>query len=163
MNNPALFTSNTPEWYTPPDIITAVISVMGCIDLDPCSPFSDGPVPAKKHYTIDDDGLVLPWCGRVYMNPPYGRIWQKWARKAIKEYRIGNATEIILLIAARPDTRAWQELSVFPWCGITGRLHFSGHPRAAPFPSAVFYLGDNIERFKNVFGPFGPIYRAVSS
>jgi hypothetical protein len=30
-------------------------------------------VPARKIYTKEDDGLVQPWSGTVFMNPPFGR------------------------------------------------------------------------------------------
>ena len=45
------------EWYTPPEIFTALGLAF---DLDPCSP---GPgksfVPARRHYTVADDGLAV--------------------------------------------------------------------------------------------------------
>lgn len=57
------------EWYTPPFIFDA----LGLqFDLDPCSPGIDHWVPAKKIYTIADDGLAQPWNGLVFMNPPFG-------------------------------------------------------------------------------------------
>jgi hypothetical protein len=39
-------------------------------------------VPARKHYTIRDNGLLLPWFGLVWLNPPFaGRrghlVWLK--------------------------------------------------------------------------------------
>jgi len=53
----------TDEWYTPPEIFTALALIFA---LDPCSP---GPglchVPAQKIYTQDDDGLYHPWFGLV--------------------------------------------------------------------------------------------------
>jgi hypothetical protein len=51
-------------------------------DLDVAS--SNSPaitVPAKRKYTIDDNGLELPWEGKVWMNPPFSKItpWiNKW-------------------------------------------------------------------------------------
>jgi hypothetical protein len=55
------------EWYTPPVIFEA----MGLeFDLDPCSPGAGlSFVPAKKHYTIDDDGLTSPWSAHVWLKP----------------------------------------------------------------------------------------------
>lgn len=57
------------DWYTPP----AIFDALGLtFDLDPCSPGAGHWVPAKKVYTIDDDGLSQTWRGRVFMNPPFG-------------------------------------------------------------------------------------------
>jgi len=38
-------------------------------------------VPAEQRYTIQDDALVKPWFGRVWMNPPFSKVtpWiDKW-------------------------------------------------------------------------------------
>lgn len=57
------------DWYTPPEIFDG----LGLeFDLDPCSPGAEHWVPARKVYTIGDDGLSKPWFGRVFMNPPFG-------------------------------------------------------------------------------------------
>ena len=60
----------TDDWYTPPDIFDALGLIF---DLDPCSPGPAHWVPARKIYTKEDDGLVQPWSGTVFMNPPFGR------------------------------------------------------------------------------------------
>jgi hypothetical protein len=60
--------SGTDVWLTPPHIIEA----LGEFDLDPCSSEDRPWNTAKKHYTIKDDGLIQPWFGRVWCNPPYG-------------------------------------------------------------------------------------------
>lgn len=57
------------DWYTPPEIFDALGLAF---DLDPCSPGAGHWVPAQRVYTIADDGLVLPWAGTVFMNPPFG-------------------------------------------------------------------------------------------
>ena len=59
----------TSEWYTPPEYFEAFGLVF---DLDPCSPGPGHWVPARKIYTKADNGLVQPWFGSVFMNPPYG-------------------------------------------------------------------------------------------
>jgi len=69
-------TMRTDEWLTPPEIVAA----LGKFDLDPCSPINRPWPTAEKHYTIEDDGLFLPWFGRVWMNPPYGKQMNHWLR-----------------------------------------------------------------------------------
>ena len=77
--NAVHYRSDSDEWYTPPHIVGCVIATMGAIDLDPCSNSRATPtIPARRHFTIDDDGLAQEWHGRVYVNPPYGRVIDLW-------------------------------------------------------------------------------------
>lgn len=154
---PGMFTSDTPEWYTPKRIVEAVVSVLGAIDLDPCADAGHG-IPAADHFTQSDDGLSQPWKGRIYMNPPYGREIVAWIEKLAEEFRYGNVTEAIALVPARVDTTWWRKLPHREWLAVTGRLSFSDHENPAPFPSAVCYLGPNWSRFREVFGPLGDGY-----
>lgn len=82
------------EWLTPPWIINS----LGDFDLDPCAPIVRPWPMAKEHYTIEDNGLMKPWRGRVWLNPPYGRETFKWMAR-MAEHRTG-----IALIFARTDT-----------------------------------------------------------
>jgi hypothetical protein len=107
----------TNEWLTPPQIIKA----LGEFDLDPCAPVTRPWDMAKKHYTIKDDGLLLPWEGRVWCNPPYGDEAKYWLAKCAK---YGNC---IALTFARTETRMFFE-SVWPKAHamlfFQGRLKF---------------------------------------
>jgi len=82
------------EWLTPPEIIKA----LGDFDLDPCAPIVRPWATAKRHYTIEDNGLVQPWEGRIWCNPPYGNETGKWLAR-MAEHRNG-----IALIFARTET-----------------------------------------------------------
>lgn len=66
----------TPEW---------VFKQMGLtFDLDVCAPKGGtGIVPASTHYSLEDDGLINPWFGRVWMNPPYSKP-SPWVSKFIQ-------------------------------------------------------------------------------
>jgi len=164
-----LYTSDSPEWYTPQHILDSVLELFGEIDLDPCSngKGSGANVPAKEHYTIEDNGLTQTWHGKVYMNPPYGREVAQWVEKIVTEYRVHNISEAIILIAARTDTRWFNNLAKngAMWCAVEGRLLFSNPgstcTNAAPFPSAIFYLGENEQDFYHAFKQHGPIYKAI--
>lgn len=57
------------EWYTPPEIFSALDVIF---DLDPCSPQGGSHVPTKDYLTKSDDGLSHNWYGFVWMNPPFG-------------------------------------------------------------------------------------------
>ncbi len=153
----ALYMSETSEWYTPPAIIERVAAVLGTIDLDPCS--NEGKsVPAETCLTAEDDGLSQRWAGTVYMNPPYGREIVPWAEKLCDEYARGNVSEAIALVPARVDTEWFRLFRDFPICFLDGRLKFSGHENSAPFPSAVIYLGKDIDKFDTAFGDIGDVW-----
>jgi len=104
------------EWLTPP----AVIEALGDFDLDPCAPINRPWPTATKHYTVDDDGLMLPWDGRVWCNPPYGQETWRWLDRMALH---GNG---IALVFARTETEMFFK-SVWGLCSILflrGRLHF---------------------------------------
>jgi ParB-like chromosome segregation protein Spo0J len=155
------FSSATPEWYTPPEIVERVIKLFGKIDLDPCSNLEKN-IPAKLYYDKTSDGLVQPWHGRIYMNPPYGREIVAWAEKFVAEYDSGRMTEGIALVPARVDTDWFRLLRDCAWCAIDGRLKFSGHTNSAPFPSAVIYAGNRRREFFEAFSDMGDVWERYS-
>jgi DNA N-6-adenine-methyltransferase (Dam) len=81
--------SASDEWYTPPHIFDLATAVLGEVDLDP-SWHPDSPVQASTTYTEADDGLVWPWHGKTWMNPPYGREIGDWTGKLVDEYEAGG-------------------------------------------------------------------------
>jgi site-specific DNA-methyltransferase (adenine-specific) len=97
--------------------------------------------------------------GLVYVNPPYSQA-RAWLAKCATESAEG--IEIIALVPARTDTRAWHE-SIWRYadavCFWRGRLRFVGATASAPFPSAVVYYGHRAERFRAVFGQAGRVVR----
>lgn len=88
----------TVDWYTPPNLFKQIGLEF---DLDPCQPERKIPwIPAATHYWEAIDGLTLPWEGRVWLNPPYGKFTPAWLKK-MHEHRNGVA-----LVFARTDC-AW--------------------------------------------------------
>jgi len=87
-------TANHDEWLTPPGIVGA----LGPFDLDPCAPVVRPWPTATNHFTAEDDGLAQPWKGRVWCNPPYGRMTFRWLEK-LAAHGLGTA-----LIFARTET-----------------------------------------------------------
>lgn len=93
-------TDNAQEWLTPPEIVSA----LGVFDLDPCA----APDPrlwstAIVHITKPHDGLAIPWNGRVWCNPPYGRETFRWLSK-LADHKRG-----IALVFARTETKGFHE------------------------------------------------------
>lgn len=156
--NAGLFSSATPEWYTPQHIIEAVLGMWIQIDLDPCSnsgDFDTANVPAASYWTKDDNGLAQEWHGRVYMNPPYGDEIAAWVERMVRAYENSEIAEAIALLPARTDTAWYQTLADYRMCFIRGRLKFSGSENGAPFPSVVVYLGVDDANFYEFFGRLG--------
>lgn len=88
----------TVDWYTPPDLFKRLGLVF---DLDPCQPETKVSwIPATTHYWLAIDGLSLPWSGKVWLNPPYGKFTPAWLKK-MHLHRNGVA-----LVFARTDC-AW--------------------------------------------------------
>jgi len=145
------FSSKSVQWFTPVDVFGELAAECGGFDLDPAA---DPRAPiwplVPNHYTVADDGLSKPWNGRVFLNPPYGRIIRAWMRKAADEVVAGHAALVVCLVPARPDTLWWHEaleVGAAPQFR-KGRIRFvrpDGTCRdAAGFPSAVL-------RFRNGF------------
>lgn len=151
-------------WQTPGSFLDVVRQV-GPIGLDPCTVRSN-PTGAEVFYTPKLNGLVLPWWPYAFgeriafANPPYGDACARWVDKAIAEADMG--AQIVMLTAARPDTRWGQRLlaTCDAACWWRGRLRFRGADHAAPFPSLVTCF--NVKRrFIDVFGSHGEITRKV--
>jgi hypothetical protein len=71
----AQHSSESNEHYTPFEVISAAKNLMGGIDLDPAScEVANNTVAAGDYYDKDDDGLSQKWYGRVFLNPPGGKL-----------------------------------------------------------------------------------------
>lgn len=116
------------DWLTPPFLIDR----LGPFDLDPCAAVGQPWRTAKLQWNKQHDGLVQPWIGRVWLNPPYSAAGlNAWLPKMASHGR-GTA-----LIFARTETEpffkyVWERASAVLF--IEGRLHFhhaSGERAAA--------------------------------
>jgi hypothetical protein len=59
------------DWYTPRWVFNAAGLTF---DMDVCAPVNPAyrTCPAREYLTVVEDGLMAPWRGLVWMNPPYG-------------------------------------------------------------------------------------------
>lgn len=106
------------EWLTPPELINS----LGEFDLDPYSPINKPWDTAKKHYTVEDNGLLMPWHGRVFCNPPYDTNTLTYFLEKCAFHK--NA---IAIIYARTETKVWQNTIFKHAVGclfVYGRLKF---------------------------------------
>ena len=150
--------NRTDKWNTPKDFVADVVKFFGTIDLDPCSNSEGEPnVPALNYYTEKTNGLAHDWYGKVFMNHPYSNS-KEWVPYAVSQYELGHAKEMILLIKLDVSTKWWRSVSQYSWIAINKRLKFGDGKGAAPFQSAIIYLGKNLDRFNEVFGKYGTLY-----
>lgn len=85
----------------------------------------------EKYFTVEENRLLQPWDGAVFMNPPF-RDCDVWIEKAYRE-SLRGAT-VVCLMPARVDTAWWHEYAIrgeIRW--IRGRIHFDGAEHNAPF------------------------------
>ena len=143
----------------PPEFVGDVLKYFGTLDLDPCCNDEDNPnVPARKVYTEKTNGLAHEWIAdSVFMNHPYSNS-KEWVPYAVSQYELGHAKEMILLIKLDVSTKWWRSVSQYSWIAINKRLKFGDGKGAAPFQSAIIYLGKNLDRFNEVFGKYGTLY-----
>jgi hypothetical protein len=139
-----------------------VRSVLGGIDLDPAScEMAQKVVQAKKYYTVKESGLLHPWAGRVFLNPPYSvPLIQQFTDKLLKE--LPNIESAILLTNDQTDTLWWQKCAAkaAAVCFNKGRVGFYTPERArtAPTNGQTFqYFGPDPERFAEVFRDTGTV------
>lgn len=164
------------EWYTPSRYIEAARKVMGEIDLDPAScEIANRTVKATRYYAQAENGLMQPWYGRVWLNPPYGRVrpeltgstqsYQKaFALKLIGEYLSGRVEQAILLSLGNPNCTWFQPFFDYLICFQRGTIDFiksNGEEGHFGFPLSFVYLGSNETAFIEYFSEFGRIAKAI--
>lgn len=149
--------------YPPSEVIGLARQVMGTIDLDPASDETAQQwVQATNYYTSEQDGLTRPWFGRVWLYLPIANKAGKWTKKAIAEFESGNITEAIILVKPSLSSKWFQKLArQFPVCFPHERIRFLDE-QGTPQPqlqqtSMLFYLGQNLEHFKQMFSGIGRI------
>ncbi|BDA71672.1 hypothetical protein CAL7716_058380 [Calothrix sp. PCC 7716] len=152
---------SSDNWYTPPHIVDLVVQVLGDIDLDPCAEVGKK-IPAREHYTVNEDGLSQKWHGHLFLNPPYS-CPGKWIAKLTEEIAIGRVTEAIALVPGATDTN-WLSpvLKTQPVCFWKGRIKFLDTNYEPKLPArqshVLIYWGSNSARFFEVFSKFGVTY-----
>jgi hypothetical protein len=105
----------TQSWITPKWIITT----LGPFDLDPCA--ADPRPWSCAHTNYIQDGLQLPWYGRVWLNPPFHRYEvAQWIHK-LAQHGTGTA-----LLHARTEAEWFEPVweKAFAILFLADRLYF---------------------------------------
>jgi hypothetical protein len=139
---------------------------MGGIDLDPAScEQANETVKADRYYSAADNGLIMPWYGRVWLNPPYGRSDGTsnqgiWSSTLARTYLDGRIDAACLLINAVTDRVWFWPLWDFPICFVHKRIRFhspSADKAAPTHGSAIVYFGGDCAAFVEHFKPLGRV------
>lgn len=141
----------TNTWFTP----RWLIDELGPFDLDPCSQTFRPHDTAANHVCEDagEDGLLVPWVGRVWLNPPYGRQIEVWLRR-LRDH--GNG---IALVFGRTETQ-WGQSCIETADAVNfvkGRISFlradgSKASNAGTGSMLLAYGRDNVGRILKVPG-----------
>ena len=112
-------------WITP----RLLIDRLGPFDLDPCAAVNQPWPCAATSFNENDNGLLKPWRGFVYCNPPYGRKCEAWLD------RMALHGDGIALVFARTDTKmffkhVWPKASAVLF--VRGRITFHYEDGSAP-------------------------------
>jgi site-specific DNA-methyltransferase (adenine-specific) len=146
--NRSILSSDKQDWETPWTLFNPLDNAFH-FDIDVCANDTNTKCPhfiyngsletgwKEKFEEREGDYAPVCWC-----NPPYNQA-EKWLKKAYEEALKGCT--VVCLVAARPDTKAWQNV-IFPHaqaiCFIRGRIKFVGAKDPAMFPSALVVFKD---------------------
>jgi len=103
-------------WGTPNWLVEIARRAMGGIDLDPCTSEADQAIiRASTYYTGTQaggtDGLVAPWHGRIWLNPPYGRGQiGPWVDRAMWALDHEEIDSMLVLVNTSSSTKWYHKL-----------------------------------------------------
>lgn len=168
--SPAPYGEDAPpigdEWGTPPDFVEMVRTVLGGIDLDPASnDAANKIVKATDYFRKENDALIRPWHGRVFLNPPYSRgLIDAFAEKTVAEFKAGNIAAAVVLTNTSTSSASWRHLAdnaecfAFPGRRIQFLANDGSAGSSSRYDQSVFYLGPDKVKFAEVFGaPYGMV------
>lgn len=167
----AHLSSESDDWYTPAPVIEAARVAMGGIDLDPATCVTaQRQIQASLWYTKAQDGLRtdLPWKGRVWLNPPYGRgdsSAAAFVQRLIDEIAAGHVEQAITCLNLASSCALWFDpvwTTAASHCVYRTRLNFwnDQHQKTSPTKGTILsYFGEDVDAFNTAFRGFGRIIR----
>jgi ParB family transcriptional regulator, chromosome partitioning protein len=158
----------TDEWYTPLWLLNRVQDFFEHDFIDPAT-CNDAQlfIKAKIAYSKENNGLIHPWYGRIWLNPPYSQpLIRQFTSKLIAEYQSGNVSEALLLVNSCTDTKWFYKVAAC--CDrrldICGRLHFWHPTKKSDKPrhgQTLFYFGKRCFDFLTHFGDIGLVWQLL--
>lgn len=150
------------EWYTPPDIIERVRRTLEFISLDVAScEAAQKIVKAKRYFDKEDNGLSQFWKGRIFGNPPYGKMTKLFLQKCIESPHVDEAVFLVNRTGA-----AWYidllELGYFKAiCRVKKRITFLDEnlevQKSPRYYNDILYYGDFVGSFYDEFSDIGSV------
>lgn len=151
---------DSDECYTPQAYLDVAELLLEGIDTDPCWHPHSLVRPRRNGWSKTDDGLVRPWEGGVWFQPPYSDPLP-WVRRLLAELddqgRPEPVTRAVAMMKLDPSTQWWHELAAGARavCVLDHRVRFLGpfaKGKPARFCSAMFALGEiELERCRRVY------------
>ena len=162
-------TGANDRWGTPKAIVERARELMGGIDLDPASEeIANEVVQATTYYTHAENGLIQPWYGRVFLNPPFSIKSGKAAfvRRMVEEWRASTIASGVLVLGALGIYSPWAEPAHKANCGMALLVQrhevrfrdLSLQKQSAGYGITVFYFGHDQQRFARLFADLGQVY-----
>lgn len=137
--------NTSDDYYTPPFIFEK----LGLeFDLDVAGPWGGIPwLPAKKTYTVIDNGLDQAWEGRVWCNPPFSDT-APWARRMLQH---GNGIALVPMSKTKWFNQLWANADGV--LALPNDMKFkrrSGEEKGIFMPTVLFaFGGDNLAALKS--------------
>ena len=135
------------EWWTPAEVIEPVRAALGEIDLDPCThPDAQRVIRAANYYARPDDGLTLPWSGRVWLNPPYSKP-RPWVYRLLQMDNGAAAACILTATSAAGSEAGLLLLACASVIALPGRVRFrrgAGVGSAPRDASVIAFVGEPV-------------------
>lgn len=153
----------TPNWVTR-SLAGSLPTEGDTFDLDPASGAEDTP-HASERYTREDDGLVQPWEGYVWCNPPWsspsndGRMKEAWLHKARVESSKDRVDAVFVLLPDDVSTEWFREHCMWgDYITFMGRLKYTSGDRNPAFGSMIIVFGDVPDETVGVLEGMGPTF-----
>lgn len=117
---PAANSTDGDERYTTRETLAWARRMSGVARFDLDAAGCEESHKAEAYFTKETNGLLRPWFGRVWVNPPYSDI-PAWVAKAWSE--MGSApgpSVIVMLLPNNRQEQPWWQTEVEPWRDCPG-------------------------------------------
>jgi len=152
------------DYGTPPEMWRSLAAPVDGFDLDPCSGAESTPI-APDRYTKEDDGLLQPWHGDVFVNPPWSSngdasAKEQWLSKVRSEANRDEVDSVVVLLPSDTSAGWFHEhvLAAELVCFYgPGRVSFEGGGKNPSFGLIVCVYGENSPEYRDVLSGFGVV------